>query len=266
MTDLPAHFKTGGVANANNTPIDNPITDAGSTLGRVLFYDKRMSHGDGVACASCHRQENGFTDPNQFSTGFDGQQTGRHSMGITNAVLLLWWKGVLGRAGCFTRNASIGAYSKSRRNGHDAAGFGRKARDKPTSTRSCFKPHSAQRKSRPNGSARRLLSLSGRWSVTNRSSIRRLTLPVYPIYAATFTAQELEGRNLFHGTGLCSQCHTTHVQAGNAPRNIGLDFVDVDQGAGEGKFKTGSLRNVEVRGTFMHDGRFSSLEEVVEFL
>jgi cytochrome c peroxidase len=86
VTDLPNRFKNGAVSNTNNTPTANPITDAGATLGRVLFYDQRMSHGDGVSCASCHRQANGFSDPNQFSTGFDGQQTGRHSMGITNAV------------------------------------------------------------------------------------------------------------------------------------------------------------------------------------
>src|SRR5262245_43375171 len=63
VTDLPAHFKAPALQSTNNTPVDNPITDAGATLGRVLFYDKRMSHGDGVACASCHRQQNGFSDP-----------------------------------------------------------------------------------------------------------------------------------------------------------------------------------------------------------
>jgi cytochrome c peroxidase len=84
ITDLPAHFRNGPVAAANNTPADNPISDAGATLGRVLFYDKRMSHNDGVSCASCHRQENGFSDPSQLSTGFDGQLTARHSMGLSN--------------------------------------------------------------------------------------------------------------------------------------------------------------------------------------
>ena len=86
VTDLPNHYKTGPVAATNNTPANNPTTDAGATLGRVLFYDTRMSHGDGVACASCHQQQHGFSDPAKFSTGFDGQLTGRHSMGITNAV------------------------------------------------------------------------------------------------------------------------------------------------------------------------------------
>ena len=60
------------------------LSDAGATLGRVLFYDTRMSHDGSTSCASCHRQENGFSDPNQFSAGINGQLTGRHSMALAN--------------------------------------------------------------------------------------------------------------------------------------------------------------------------------------
>ncbi|MCY4514977.1 MAG: cytochrome-c peroxidase, partial [Candidatus Tectomicrobia bacterium] len=56
----------------NNIPKDNPITDHGATLGRVLFYDKRLSANDTTACASCHLQEYAFSDPEQFSIGFAG--------------------------------------------------------------------------------------------------------------------------------------------------------------------------------------------------
>src|SRR6188472_1188929 len=86
VTNLPNYYKPPGpVAAANNTPATNALTDAGATLGRVLFYDKRLSHNNGVACSSCHRQQNGFSDPNQFSQGVAGL-TGRHSMGLTNAT------------------------------------------------------------------------------------------------------------------------------------------------------------------------------------
>ena len=61
------------------------------------------------------------------------------------------------------------------------------------------------------------------------------------------------------------QCHTTTAQISDTVHNIGLDPVDTDPGAGDGEFKSPSLRNSEVRGRFMHDGRFSSLEEVIEF-
>src|SRR6187401_3405356 len=86
ITDLPAHFKNGPVAALDNTPADNLLSDAGATLGRVLFYDKRLSHDNGGSCASCHKQANGFSDPAQFSAGINGQLTGRHSMALANGA------------------------------------------------------------------------------------------------------------------------------------------------------------------------------------
>lgn len=61
----------------------NPISDKGATLGRVLFYDKKMSLNNTVSCASCHKQEAAFGDTNVASTGVNGT-TGRHSMRLIN--------------------------------------------------------------------------------------------------------------------------------------------------------------------------------------
>lgn len=68
----------------NNTPGFNPITDAGATLGRVLFYDKQLSVDFSTACASCHQQENAFGDLDALSQGVNGL-SGRHSMRLVNA-------------------------------------------------------------------------------------------------------------------------------------------------------------------------------------
>ena len=68
----------------DNTPPGNPITDAGATLGRVLFYDKRLSRNGTISCASCHQQSNAFGDTAIASTGVAGT-TGRHSMRLVNA-------------------------------------------------------------------------------------------------------------------------------------------------------------------------------------
>ena len=62
----------------------NPITDKGATLGRVLFYDKKLSSNNTVACASCHQQQFAFSDQAIASTGVNGT-TGRHSMRLINA-------------------------------------------------------------------------------------------------------------------------------------------------------------------------------------
>jgi cytochrome c peroxidase len=82
---------------------------------------------------------------------------------------------------------------------------------------------------------------------------------------ALLTAQEAAGFQLFQGPeGGCGRCHTTVAQVGGAVFNTGLDATITDIGAGGGRFKTPSLRNVAVRAPFMHDGRFTTLNQVVE--
>ncbi len=70
--------------NKDNTPGNNPITDAAATLGRVLFYDKKLSVDNTISCASCHQQAFAFSDPDIASTGVNGT-TNRHSMRLINA-------------------------------------------------------------------------------------------------------------------------------------------------------------------------------------
>lgn len=68
----------------DNTPPGNQVSNAGATLGRVLFYDKRLSRNNAVSCSSCHQQARAFSDNTIASTGVAGT-TGRHAMRLTNA-------------------------------------------------------------------------------------------------------------------------------------------------------------------------------------
>jgi len=68
----------------DNTPAGNQITDIGATLGRILFYDVRLSRNNTISCSSCHHQDRAFGDPATASTGVSGT-TGRHSMRLINA-------------------------------------------------------------------------------------------------------------------------------------------------------------------------------------
>lgn len=70
---------------SDNTPATNLITNDGATLGRVLFYDKKLSVNETISCASCHKQDKGFSDNAVLSIGFNGGKTGRHSMTLINA-------------------------------------------------------------------------------------------------------------------------------------------------------------------------------------
>ncbi len=91
--DLPAHFTTNvpgqplptSIIGFDNTPSDNPITNDGATLGRVLFYDKKLSANGTISCASCHQQNKGFSDDATLSLGYNGGTTGRHSMTLINS-------------------------------------------------------------------------------------------------------------------------------------------------------------------------------------
>ena len=67
------------------TPVDNPITDEGATLGRVLFYDKKLSADNTISCGSCHEQEHAFSSLDTVSVGINGHRTPRHSMRLVNA-------------------------------------------------------------------------------------------------------------------------------------------------------------------------------------
>lgn len=69
----------------NNTPVTNPLTNAGATLGRVLFYDKKLSLNNTISCSSCHIQQFAFGDTAKLSKGFTGGLTGRHSMRLSHS-------------------------------------------------------------------------------------------------------------------------------------------------------------------------------------
>ena len=90
ISNFPAQYTSrvddfGDIRTTDNTPNNNPITNAGATLGRVLFYDKRLSQNNSTSCASCHKQEAGFSDERRFSLGFEGGETGRHWTALSHA-------------------------------------------------------------------------------------------------------------------------------------------------------------------------------------
>jgi len=80
--------------------MNNPVTDDGATLGRVLFYERALSANKTTSCASCHIQDRGFGDSARFSRGFAGGHTARHTMGLSNCAVLLERILFLGRTRC----------------------------------------------------------------------------------------------------------------------------------------------------------------------
>jgi cytochrome c peroxidase len=265
IEDLPAQFKNGEVAALDNTPADNLLTDSGATLGRVLFYDTRMSHDGSTSCASCHHQSSGFSDQQQFSTGISGQLTTRHSMGLANGKYYVsgaaFWDE---RVGSLEEQALVPIQS-TREMGSTLDEVVAKL-SQTTFYPALFQAAFGSTDITPNRIAKAIAQFE-RAMVSYQAKYDTAFAPGAdePDFASVFTPDELAGQQIFDGVGRCSGCHTTHAQVGQQATNIGLDAIIQDEGAGNGQFKTPSLRNLAVRGHFMHDGRFSTIEEVVEF-
>ncbi len=81
---LPNHFDRRVLRRFDNTPSTNPMTDERALLGRVLFYDTRLSANDRMSCATCHLQTHAFSDPRRVSTGIHGHRGRRNSMSLVN--------------------------------------------------------------------------------------------------------------------------------------------------------------------------------------
>jgi cytochrome c peroxidase len=263
---LPRHFVydlSGPAVTEDNSPASNPVTDAGATLGRVLFYDVRLSANNSVSCASCHQQQYGFGDTARFSRGVNGVRTRRHAMALVNARFY--------RNGRFFRDERAASLeAQVLRPIQDSVEMGlsidsllpklRRTPYYPALFRAAFGTKAITSEGVSHALAQFIRSL-----VSTHARLDSLFLGGGPPNVAMLTPQEGEGRRLFTGDAGCTRCHRTNALDLDKPDNIGLDSVDIDTGVVDGKFKAASLRNVAIRPPYMHDGRFGTLAEVVDF-
>ncbi len=258
-------------------PDNNPLTVEGITLGRKLFYDPILSQNGTMSCATCHDQAFGFTDHNkQFSDGLHGEKGKRNAPPIFN---LGWYSnyGVVNHRffwdggaadlesqvyGPITNpiemsenltNVVSKLKSSSEYKGLFKKAFGT---DSITSQLLAFAISQFERT---------IISGSSKYDEGVRSNF------------TNFTASERNGMDVFFNPqkGDCNHCH--NMAAGFFTdfkfHNNGTQQIFTDSGlarltrnAGDmGKFKTPSLRNLLFTTPYMHDGRFTTLEQVVDF-
>jgi cytochrome c peroxidase len=257
VTNRPPQYLNGPSA-LDNTPAENLTTDAGATLGRVLFYEKRMSHDNSTACASCHKQSKGFSDQNQFSAGINGQLTGRHSPGLTNVTFYESGQMFWDERATSVEDQALKPIQSPTEMGSTLTEVVAKL-SQTTFYATLFQAAFGTPEVTPDRIAKSIAQFE-RSMISYNSKY-----DAYLNGQATLTPSEAAGETLFNNAARCSACHSTAAQVGDFPHNVGLDVVPTDPGAGDGRFKTPSLRNVAVRGRFMHDGRFATLQEVVQF-
>ncbi|MEM6326384.1 MAG: cytochrome c peroxidase [Bacteroidota bacterium] len=261
--ELPSHLQENWVVKWDNTPDDNPITNAGATLGRVLFYDTRLSLNETVSCATCHRQENGFSDPRPLSEGFEGEFTERHSMALGIARYdsnrRFFWDG---RARTLEELALVPIQDPIEM-GMTLEGLTARLEATPFYS-DLFADAFGTAEITPDRVSRALaqfirsiVSTNSRYDAARLEPGTTLGRPL-----AGLTEQENQGLQVFFGRG-CTSCHVGDLFVGTGFTNNGLDSTLTDPGAFIGRFKTVSLRNIGLTAPYMHDGRFATLEDVV---
>jgi cytochrome c peroxidase len=229
----------------------------------VLFYDTRLSANNKTACASCHQQQFGFGDTARFSTGLNGEHTSRHAMALANARFYR-----TGRYFWDERAASLEAQVLQPIQNSVEMGMSLDSLVPRLQTTKYYPALFASAFGTPEVTTDRIaraLAQFTRSLVSAESPFDRAFQGAPPPNFGVLTAQQQEGQRLFAGRAGCQVCHGTNAQVLDAPHNTGLDAAPADSGAGEGRFKAPSLRNVAVRAPYMHDGRFSTLREVVDF-
>jgi cytochrome c peroxidase len=260
-------------------------SDAQVTLGRVLFYDTRLSATNSVSCASCHKQQHAFADNVAFSEGFDGQPTRRNTLPLIGVRRFANFKpeGALfpraggmfwdGRKTSLHEAAVEPIFDHIEMGISDMQALTRKLEQAPY-YKPLFKAAYDQEQVTSWGITNSLVA----FIVSMRSESSRFRQS--ELGMATLNESELLGQKLFIEKYNCSNCHKGQLGK-MTPReyefeadfaNIGLPGNSEDQGLkntttlsiDQGRFRVPSLDNVGLTAPYMHDGSIATLEEVID--
>lgn len=249
-------------------PADNPLTKDKVELGRLLFFDKRLSKDNTIACASCHLAKFAFTDGQRVSAGIRGQKGGRSAPASFNR---LFSKGQFwdGRAATLEEQ-SVGPFTNPIEHGfanHDEMIAKMK---KIPGYRKLFKEVFGEEIT-IDGVGKAIASFQ-RTVLSGNSPADRFDQGGDE---KAIPAAAQKGLILFREKARCTKCHSGFNFTDEKFHNLGIgwDTNTVDLGrymvtknpADIGAFKTPTLREISRSAPYMHDGRFKTLEEVVNF-
>lgn len=246
-------------------PKDNPLTEEGVELGRFLFYDGILSADRSMSCAACHKQANAFSDPRQFSIGVRGDLGIKQSMSTVN----LGWSNFLfwdGRS----RSLELQAEDPITNPIEMASSWDivlprlQTHNEYPERFYRAFGSDQITREM--------VLKALSQFQRTIVSFNSRFDKYFFEGDANALSPQEERGLELFFNAGTCNHCHSDVLLTDNFFRNNGLDRQP-DSGMAKntklpqdiGKMRVPTLRNIALTAPYMHDGRFKTLDEVVDF-
>lgn len=247
-------------------PYDNPLTVEGVALGRRLFYEKALSRDGDLSCGSCHVQRHAFSDPHRYSVGMDARAGSRNAMALVN---LAWSHFFFWDARAITLELQAFEPVKDHRELFNSwPEVVQRLKEKPAYDGLFQRAFGTM----DYDSSHIVFALAQfeRTLISFDSPFDRFH---YGCDSTALSAAQQRGKDLFFGKAHCSDCHELPVFQDHTVINIGLDSAVTDRGMGGvtnkawhmGRFKTPTLRNCAVSGPYMHDGRFSTLREVVDF-
>ncbi len=270
--DRPSNFPVMDI------PEDNPLTQEGIELGRRLFYDPILSANNEMACAGCHFPSKVFTDDLAVSTGIENKPGTRSSMALFNAGYYtkgLFWDG---------RTASLEAQAlepvedplELNHDWSEVVTDLKNTTPYPSLFRQAFGIDNTGEITKE--LAAKAIAQFERTIISSNSKYDRVVRG-----EEFFEDEEFNGWFMFFDVGgdlpdaECGHCHNAPLFTVNDYFNNGIDsvadlnsFKDLGLGAitdrvfDNGKFRAPTLRNIALTAPYMHDGRFQTLEEVID--
>jgi cytochrome c peroxidase len=272
IPDPPLGIGTDKNVPAKLTEFPDPPTPERVRLGRWLFFDPRLSDDNTISCATCHRPENGFSEPTAVSTGIGGEKGGRKAPSFLNqawaALPYFFWDGraasleeqaggpminpiEMGNSNHQVVVAKIAAIESYPKYFKEAFGTEEVTIERITKAIADYE------RTRMSGN-----SAWDRWRASDPNAV---------------SDEVKKGHQLFFGNAFCSNCHLGQNLTDSKFHNLGVGWdpktkkladegryavtqKEIDKGA----FKTPSLREVSKRAPYMHDGSIKTLREVVE--
>ena len=247
-------------------PADNQPTAAKISLGKQLYFDGRLSKDNTISCASCHDPKKGFSNGTPFATGVGGAMGGRSAPSVINSAYYLqqFWDG---RAASLEEQA-LGPIQNPIEMAMELPAVVAKL-NKIEGYKSQFQKVFGTDVT-SDGIAKAIAAyertvLSGNAPYDKAKAGDETAL----------TEAAKRGMKIFFGKGHCSACHVSHSFTDRSYHNIGIGMdakvPDIGREAisklegDRGAFKTPTLREIAKTAPYMHDGRFKTLEDVVEF-
>ncbi len=267
---VPVKLQVPGNFPAVSDDPDNPLTAEGIELGRMLFYDTRLSGNNRISCASCHRQDLAFSDGLALSNiGVSAKKLDRHAPTLFNLVWSkngLFWDG----GSKNLESQAFGPLSSADEMHQDLYELEAELKAVPDYVKRFSIAFKDGIKS---ANVIKALAQFQRTLVSGNSKYDQY---IRKESGAVLSELELSGLSLVQTK--CKGCHSGELFTDNRFHNNGLDafFSDEKEGifqghfrvsfnAGDlGKFKTPSLRNIMLSAPYMHDGRFKTIDDVLD--